>query len=395
MVKRKTTEVLISGKTVDPHYKVSASLDGDDPMKAATRVISSGDQATARIRQRQSVIDKTLSGMVEAGPTGSKDSDLASLEEELGMPLTADPGEGVSRPMAAKTPPVTNATKDEAAPSRPSAPKTTVPIRKKNREKPLPLTPKELSREKASSTIRSVVEQMKAKAESNGGFLRTEDIAAMEKGFQTQVADLAVSLESAFDAYAEARERAEWDIARGFPFGRVIVKSFSHLFKEPAEGRLDTVSKRMLPGFFSGLNMMIGPESVDLFEERCLRVVELIREQEGDAFDWDSVYASKEIKAIVIDALMTIAPHFDNFERRQEWFIDLVNSHLGPEGGHGRDDAGWELTPAGYKRFLAALYADTSDLLAHVPARDRLSKRHGDDALKAVIQLIERSQSNA
>ena len=396
-------------------------------MKAATRVMMPGDSAAQRIRKRPQVIDAT--GKPAAEPTSLRKADLSSLEEDLGMTPTARPGESQSwetiepsqksgsgqaweEEKRSKKPdsgqdweedkqskkPASDPAWAENAPA-PVATPAPAPVRKAT-EKPAPraavkkskpASPKELSKQKATSAVTAIVEQMKTRAVANGGFLRTEDISAMEKGFQDQVAELTQSLEVSFEAYVEARERAEWDSAREFPFGRVVVKRFSHLFKEPRDGRMDTVSKRMLPGFFAGLNMMIGPESIDLFQERCRRVVEKIRDQNGEDFDWDHVYAAPETSTIVIDALMTIAPHFDNFERRQEWFIEMVNGHLAPVGEY-EPDAGWELSPAGYKRFITALYKDLIGMLASDAAHDRISKRYGSNAVEAVVRLVGHAQ---
>jgi len=474
MVKRKSSEVLITGDKVDPRYKTSAPLADDDPMKAATRVGTSADLAAQRIRKRPSVIDGTNHPAVSRKASGI--ADLASLEEDLGMAPTAKPGEAAVPSPSAKValsptqgqtwakdkpsqaPDSGKTWKDDTGaqktasgqawkedkPSQKSesgqaweenkrsqgaksdqeweeaerskkadsgqawteaaqaptpvptplsaAPKVAEKPEKTAPKKPKPASPKELSKQKAASAVTSMVGQMKARAQTNGGFLRTEDISAMEQEFQAQVSQLADSLEQSFEAYVDARERAEWDSAREFPFGRVVVKKFAHLFKEPREGRLDTVSKRMLPGFFMGLNMMIGPESVDLFQERCRRVVESIREQDGDDFDWDSVYASPEINAVVIDALMAIAPHFENFERRQDWFIELVNAHLTPVGEH-ELDAGWELSQVGYRRFLAALFKEVHGLLGSDAARERLSRRYGSNAVEAVNRLMARAEA--
>ncbi len=445
MVKRRNSEVLLTGEKVDPRYKTSTPLSDDDPMKAATRVMLGGDSAAQRIRKRPDVIDGTGKPAAPVSArTSLKNADLSSLEDDLGLTPTGRSGEGKAweeierkkkaepdhdweENRRAKKPeadtdweenkrakkPETDPNWEENKQSRNSAPDESwadaapkpapvaaplvapapalKPASTGKDKKSKPASPKELSREKAASAVTSMVEQMKAKAAGNGGFLRTEDITAMEKGFQDQVSELTQSLEISFEAYVEARERAEWDSAREFPFGRVVVKRFSHLFKEPRDGRMDTVSKRMLPGFFSGLNMMIGPESVDLFQERCRRVVEKIRDQDGEDFDWDSVYAAPETSAVVIDALMTIAPHFDNFQRRQDWFIELINGHLAPVGEH-EPDAGWEMSPVGYKRFIGALYAELNGMLANDTAHDRISKRYGSNAVEAVIKLVKQAQ---
>jgi hypothetical protein len=424
MAKRLVTEVIHTGEKVDPRHKTADLPDNGMPKKAASRPGGAGNSASKRIRERPKVIDSTKKPVSPAAESTSlRNADLSSLEEELGLMPTPKAGESVAAPAKAPPPPPPSPPPAPApvaapapapvpapaqapepvkvapaptpvpapvpAPASASAPakQPAVAVKKK---KSKPVSPKVLSKEKAKTAVTSMVDQMKAKAQGNGGYLRTEDISAMESDFQAQVAQITESMELSFEAYVKARERAEWDTAREFPFGRVIVKKFSHLFKEPRNGRMDTVSKRMLPGFFSGLNMMVGPESVDLFQERCRRVVEKIRDQEGDDFDWDSVYASPDAAAIVIDALMSIAPHFDNFERRQEWLIELVNGHLAPVGEH-EPDAGWELSSVGYKRFISALYADLHVMLGNQTTKSRIAKRYGSNAVEAVSRLIKRT----
>ena len=375
MAKQRPTEVIHTGMAVNPVYNAD---NGDNAGSKAA------ETTARRIRKRPKVIDAT-------DKDNSAPQNNTKEMREAETPDTLQPVENKTPKSllpSLDTPPPEPLTQDPEQSGKPAAPDRPV-LAKRKKSKPVP--PEQLSREKAASAVTSLVQQMTAKAEQSGGYLRTDDIAAMEQDFQTQVSELAQSLEHSFEAYVESREKAAWDSAREFPFWRLMVKKFSHLFGESREGRMDSVSKRMLPGFFAGLNMMIGPENVELYQERCRRVVEAIRNEEGDDFDWDSVYESTETNAIVFDALMAIAPHFDNYERRQDWLIELVNGNLAPVDEHNADDAGWELSPAGYKRFIAALYGDLNSLLANKSAYAQISRRYGSNALDAVRWLVDQS----
>jgi len=48
----------------------------------------------------------------------------------------------------------------------------------------------------------------------------------------------------------------------------------------------------------------------------------------GDEFDWAVAYDARDIKIILLDALMPIAQHFEDLDKRRDWFLALVNSHL-------------------------------------------------------------------
>jgi hypothetical protein len=400
MVKRRSSEVIHTGFEVSSSYKTAEPLGAGKKANKSAKAKPLDGTAAKRIRKRPQVIDAT--GKKDAVPV--EDAAEPSAAPPVTEPTVIEPTvtEVPASPVPPEPKPAPPVVVKPAPPPAPPlepiprpAPKPVANPVTDIKSKSKPASPEQLSKKMATSAVTSLVEQMTAKSELNGGFLRTADIQAMEQEFHVHVSDLTQSLVQSFEEFVESREKASWDRAREFPFWRVVVKKFSHLFGEVKSGRMDTVSKRMLPGFFAGLNMMIGPESVDLYQERCRRVVDRIRDQQGGDFDWDTVYDSTEITAIVFDALMAIAPHFDNFEKRQEWLIELVNGNLAPIDDSNGDDAGWELSPAGYKRFLSALYGDLDKLLANKSAYNQIAKRYGSNALDAVKDLVRRAKGPA
>jgi hypothetical protein len=145
--------------------------------------------------------------------------------------------------------------------------------------------PKTRSRVVAKTMVGSMVGRLRAEAERKGS-LTVDDLTALQAEFDRQAEKLSVALERSFNTYVEAKERAEWGLKRELPFDRVIVKAFSELFLEQDHSRFDWVSRRMLPGFFMALNMMLGEDLVSEYQEQCQLIVSRQREERGEAFDW-------------------------------------------------------------------------------------------------------------
>ena len=276
-------------------------------------------------------------------------------------------------------------TPDTRPPAAPPAPAATPPISPavSNRA-----SAKAQGKALAQTAVSSVMDKMRSEAARKGS-LSLADIDAMQTDMAAEAAALSATFEQTLEDYAEARERANWDEKRDYPFDRLIVKRFSSLFQEKDLSRFDRISRRMLPGFFLSLGMILGPEAVDDYQEKCRLIVDRVRDEKGDAFDWEDVYAAKDARTLLLDALVEIAIRFEDFERRTNWFVELVNGNLAPPEDAPKDDAGWELSPAGVKNFLNTLLDDLRRVLATDQGRRHITKRHGADAVAAAEQIFD------
>ena len=270
---------------------------------------------------------------------------------------------------------------DPAPAPAPKAPTPSQPVKKAP-------TPKTSSRVAAKTMVDTMVGKLRAEAERKGS-LTVDDLNALQAEFNRQAEKLSVALERSFDTYVEAKERAEWGLKRELPFDRIIVKAFSELFLEQDYSRFDRVSRRMLPGFFMALNMMLGQDLVAEYQEQCQLIVSTLREERGEAFDWEQVYVHPHAKALMLDAAVTIATYFSDYARRSGWFLELINSNLGSLEGEPREEAGWEMTPAGFKRFLDHLFRELRDELATDSGKLRLTKRHGADTCAKIFEILD------
>ncbi|NQU60821.1 MAG: hypothetical protein HQ512_06795, partial [Rhodospirillales bacterium] len=254
-------------------------------------------------------------------------------------------------------------------------------------------SPKDASNMLATPMVQSFVERMKAAAQAKGGHLSVADLEDMQADFDRQAEALSGALEKSFEVYVKARERSVWDQQRDFPFDRLMVSKFSRLFKDGEALSADDLCRRMLPGFFVALGMMLGPEIVEENQSKLRAVVERIQGEGKSVFSWDAVYADQTSKNISLAAEVAIARHFDEFEKRSEWFINIVNGHLAPppSGAH-PNVAHWQLNQSGFRKFLGGLMTDLRAQLESDAGKMAITKRYGAEAcadLYDILALVE------
>ena len=258
--------------------------------------------------------------------------------------------------------------------------------------KPMDMSsPKEASQVLATTMVQSFVDRMKAEAQAKGGHLSVADLENMQADFDRQAEALSGALEKSFEVYVKARERSVWDQQRDFPFDRLMVSKFSRLFKDGEALGPDDICRRMLPGFFVALGMMLGPEVVEENQEKLRAVVERIRGEGKSVFSWDDVYADKTSKAVSLSSEIAIAQHFDEFMKRSVWFINLINGHLAPvDAGTHTNAAKWELNEEGFRKFLGALMTDLRKQLDTDAGKMAITKRYGAEACASLYDILAR-----
>lgn len=292
--------------------------------------------------------------------------------------------------------------KPQAAPPKPAAkpkaaqkPKKNPPVPgraiPKKTKKRTP-SPEEQTEQLAQSVVSTFTSRLTEEANAKGGYLSVQDLHALNKEFEQKTEELKTVFKKSFEDYVSAREKASWDQARKFPFDRMIVKTFSYMLESDSRKlrRSDSVSRRILPGFFMALSMVLGPDKMEAYQGKCRAVVKLIKKAYGDKFEWEDIYESDDARAIVIDALIDVAHGFDDIDKRAEWFIDLVNTHLPPvDDSLTQTEAEWIFTAEGFKQFFRALMSDLNEALDSEAGRLLITRRHGVDETIELITLLK------
>jgi len=286
------------------------------------------------------------------------------------------------KPVAAPRQPV----KPAAKPATKQAAKS-VPVKKKKK------SPAQESQELAEGVVLSFTYRLIDEARAKGGYLSVSDLKELNKDFEEKTAEMKVAIEKSFDDYIADHERKSWLNSRTRPFDRMIVKSFSHLLEDESRKikRSKLVSRRMLPGFFIALNLMLGTDIRDSYQGKCRAIVKIIGQRNGNDFDWDDIYDNEDARAIVFDALVDIAGNFSDLNKRRDWFVDLVNSHLeNPGDVEDEESQAWAFTPEGFDEFFQALMSELRVAVSMEAGRSLVTRRRDEKTTENLIKLIKK-----
>lgn len=259
-------------------------------------------------------------------------------------------------------------------------------------------SPAEQSRVLAETVVGSLLDRLTAEARRKGGQLSIDDIRGLDGEFKKKTEALQQVFEQSFEEYVKARERAAWEQARQYPFDRIIVKNFSHLFADGPElvNSDDAVSRRILPGFFMALNMMLGPQLMEEYQERCRTIVKRYKQARGDDFSWGEIYDDPEVQAVALEAEVAIAPYFADLEKRADWFIDLINSHMSPYDGDPKAPAArWLMTDVSFFSMMEGLFSHLRDALYSDRGNRMLHERYGQETCSHLYRTFRQMDAAA
>jgi len=279
-----------------------------------------------------------------------------------------------------------------AARPQPAAPQSAPPPPAAKPAAPAPIdmsTPKGASDALATTMVQGFVEQMKAAAKAKGGHLSVQDMESMQEDFDRQTQALSGALEKSFGAYVKAQERSTWDQQRNFPFDRLMVKKFSDLFKDGNGLGPDDLCRRMLPGFFVALGMMLGPDVIEGYQEKLRVVVARVRDDIQGVFNWENVYRDQTAKGISLSAEVEIAQHFDEYEKRAEWFINMINGHLTAVDADAHANVrNWRISAQGFKAFLRGMLSDLRAQLDSDSGKMAITKKYGAETCADLFDIF-------
>ncbi len=247
----------------------------------------------------------------------------------------------------------------------------------------------------AEKVVGGFIGALKGMADRRGGHLLAQDIEALSASFHRQTEKLASSISRTMNMYAESHAQMQWDPERINAFDRILVKQFSHLLGDDAEAvkNPEVISRRALSGVFVAIRMMSGHEKIEQLEQDAYLVMQRVRDDLKDDFEWETVYEDPRTKHMLRDLVVEIAPHFVDLERRLEWMLSVINGHLAPvaSGAPGGD---WRLSDTGLALLVEALFVEMEKTLEDDMGRMRVTKRYGVESLELILEVVDKIQQH-
>lgn len=251
------------------------------------------------------------------------------------------------------------------------------------------------SAEDYAEDIADLIEQkfmglLKQRLAKSGGHLSEDDVAEMGAEFRTQLTEIRTIFLDAVKNYAKASHRSLSDELRENAFQRLMVHRFearlapdSALDKSP-----DRLTRRMLPGFFSALSLMIGQDNLKKFNHEAEILAKGLKSELGDAFDWTEVYNSKTGRRITLHAEILMAQNFRDVEKRIDWLIAFINGNL-ITIDRSLPGADWAFSESAARSLLSDLFSGTRNALSNDVRRDALARSLSPKAIDQLEALIK------
>jgi hypothetical protein len=244
----------------------------------------------------------------------------------------------------------------------------------------------------AESITTSFVDRITAETQRNGGVLNLQDIHDLEGEFEKKTDALQITLENALDDFARAREQSHFSLTRENPFDRLFVAEIHDLFvsDEEAPRSFHKVSRRILPGFFKAMNLMMTPDLIEKFNERTRTIVKRVSEGREDDFTWEDVFKEADAQELCLEAQVAIAFHFKELDKRSQWFVNLINENLPPlDPSFSPAAKDWRVTPETFRELLGELFAKLRGTLASEMGEIKITLRHGAGTCGVLINVLE------
>lgn len=224
-----------------------------------------------------------------------------------------------------------------------------------------------------------------------GGNLTMDDVTEMGQEFHDQLDGIKETFLNAVESYTQAREQHRVSSERGNVFKRIMVHHFETRFanEQTLKEKPDRLSRRMLPGFYSVLSMMFGPPKLERYEQMAKNLVDRLRRETNGQIEWADVYHSPEARRLALRAEIEIAQHFKDADKRLDWMVAMINSHLIPLED-GKISSGWNFSREAAEAMLTELFHDLRTALKNAAARKKFATELGNETLKMLDMVTRR-----
>lgn len=229
------------------------------------------------------------------------------------------------------------------------------------------------------------------KVEEKSGIIEPDDITSMGEEFRKELQSIEDAFLDAVETYAQAQLQPREAEKRTKPFHRLMVHNFSRRFADERTLRANPalLSRRMLPGFFNVLLLMLGPDRLADYEKRADKIVQDAGVDQDHPCDWEQVYAAPAAKRLCLKAEIEIAQFFVQTEKRLQWMIAVINSNLITLDNDASGDA-WTLNTTAAENLLSSLFRDLRAALTRPQTRTKIEDRMGTPSLNLLDVIVQR-----
>lgn len=216
----------------------------------------------------------------------------------------------------------------------------------------------------------------------------------LASAFQEQQTLMAPIYRRSFDDCHRARKQREYDDKRNDHLGRLIVRLISDHFVEngaipPEEGGL---SRRVVPGLLTLLELALGVDVLNKYRDQGQVIVDRVRETTGDEFEWEDYFEDDEAQLLLARVLMELALTFDDYQKRRDWVLQVINTALQRERVSDESLKQWTFEEMHFRSLVNALFRPIMAATADAEKRIAFATAFGQEQLNSVRAFFESAE---
>lgn len=237
--------------------------------------------------------------------------------------------------------------------------------------------------------LERVAEHLCDAAANHGGKLTPADIQQSLNEFNRRAdPEITDFYRTGWNECLAVIEEVRRESSRRMPFERLMVRPFA-LLLSAAHQPVDLgngLSRRVLPGFLTALQEMLGPVLLEQYQNRCRELVRIIQTARGNDFEWDDVHDDPTSQVIVNDVLVHISKHFADFERRRTWLIGVIAAEMSL--GEDTIERNWCFREAEFHLLMTALFKPLRKQMETSDGQQHIKDRYGTIACEVLVDLF-------
>ena len=227
--------------------------------------------------------------------------------------------------------------------------------------------------------------------DTGAGSHKLEDLRVLAERFRKSQRSASALLENSFFTCNQARLNSAWTDDQDDHLLRLLIEQIFPLFVEEGgpEPELGGLSRKMLPGLFKAIILIVGTRTMEECDRKCFMAVKRLRD-EAD-FEWDDFFNDAEAGRVLIRILAELAHSFDDFTQSREWFIGVVNKdYFGGEGRERPGAPGLRFDEKQFATFARFFFVPLAEAMASDEERAHIVSRYDDAALDQIVNFLER-----
>jgi len=218
-----------------------------------------------------------------------------------------------------------------------------------------------------------------------------DSLRRLAAAFQEQQKMMVPIYRRSFDDCHRARKQREFDDKRNDHLGRLLVRLISDHFVENGGKPLEEggLSRRIVPSLLSLLELALGADVLTDYRQQGQVIVDRVREVSGEEFEWEDYFDDGEAQMLLAKVLIDLALSFDDYEKRRDWVLQVINTALQHEQVGGDDIEQWTFEEIHFRGLVEALFRPILAATADAEKRIAFATAFGQEQMNSISAFLE------